>query len=88
MRGGMGHFIGADEEERQTLFGEACKKIESKISESEKTLNANDLIREVASEKQFNRDMVQQALWSLVESGRVQIDAKFEVSLVEAPNIA
>ena len=70
------------------MFGEACKILERKLQEQDKTLNASDLVREVVSEQeQFNLDLVQQALWSMIESGRVKVDGKFEVSLPAALDI-
>jgi hypothetical protein len=78
------HFIGKDEAERQALFGEACVAIERKLREEEKTMRTVGLVYEVASEREeFNRDMVQQALWALIEAERVKVNANFEVSLAE-----
>jgi hypothetical protein len=84
----MAHAIGADEEERQVLFVEACEAIEGKLQEQNRTMRAAELVREVNVEsKQLNRDMVQQALWSLIGAGRVKVNDKFEVSLLEPPGV-
>jgi RNA-binding protein YlmH len=83
------HVIGADEEERQALFGEACEAIERKLHEQAQAIKATALVGEVASEgDKFSRDMVQQALWSLVEAGRVKVNGKSEASLIEPLGIA
>jgi hypothetical protein len=74
--------IAADEEERRALFDEARTEIERELQEHAQAPRALALIREVSNMRpQLSRDLVQQALWSLIEAGRVLVDAKFEVRL-------
>lgn len=82
------HYIGKDEEERQELFADACEAIESKLRARKETMRAAVVVKEITKEnKQFNGDLVQQALWSLVEGGRVQMDGKLEVKKMESPGV-
>jgi len=74
--------IAADEEERRALFNEASTLIQLELRELPEAPRASVLIREVSRLRPgLTRDLVQQVLWSLVETGRVLVDRKFEVRL-------